>query len=143
MQQVYKDSKLPVVSGASPWLMGRNWLRTVRLDWVGCRHLLCWLVSRTNLQRCRTNTRRILGLSHRSAQLTVKPNAQHKLFKPWPVPFALKEHVEKELTRLEQEGVIQKTHFSEWFASVIVMPKLDSRCRIWINVHYLDLTTFS
>ena len=36
-----------------------------------------------------------------------------QFFKPRPVPFALKERVESELNRLKQEGVLEKTHFSE------------------------------
>ena len=46
------------------------------------------------------------------------------------MPFALRERVGSELDRLEQDGVPEKTHFSEWVASVVVVPKPDGRLRL-------------
>ena len=38
--------------------------------------------------------------------------------------------MEKELDRLEQEGVLEKTNYSEWAAPIVVVPKLDGRLRL-------------
>ena len=58
------------------------------------------------------------------------PDAQPKFFKPRSVPFTLHECVESELDCLEQEGVIEKTHYSEWAAPVVAVPKPDERIRL-------------
>ena len=83
------------------------------------------------------------------AKLTVTPDASPKFFKPRSVPLALRERVEKELDRLEQEGVLEKTNYSEWAAPIVVVPKLDGRlrlcgdCKVTINpVLVLDVDQY-
>ncbi|KAL9975232.1 hypothetical protein ACROYT_G012366 [Oculina patagonica] len=41
------------------------------------------------------------------------------------VPYALKDKVEQELQRLEEEGIIYKVNQSEWAAPVVLVPKKD------------------
>ena len=64
------------------------------------------------------------------AKLSVAPNAKPKFFKPRTVPFALKERVESELDRLERDGVLEKTPYSEWAAPIVTVPKQDGQIRI-------------
>ena len=64
------------------------------------------------------------------ASLTLKENAQPKLCKAGPVPYALKERVEKELERLESEGIIQKVDHSDWATPIVAVPKGDNSVRI-------------
>ena len=47
-----------------------------------------------------------------------------------PVPFALKAEVEAELDRLEFEGRIEKSNFSEWASPVVPHMKADGSLRI-------------
>ena len=61
------------------------------------------------------------------AKLSLTPGASPKFFKPRSVPFAL---VENELTWIEQEGVLEKTHYSEWAAPIVVVPKPDGRLHL-------------
>ena len=56
-------------------------------------------------------------------KLSVMPEAQPKFFKP---RSALCERVESELDHLEQDGVLEKTHYSDWAA----VPKLDDHIRL-------------
>jgi len=64
------------------------------------------------------------------AKLNVAKDATPKCFKPHSVPFALRERVEKELDRLENEGVLEKTTYSEWAAPIVAVPKRDGRLRL-------------
>ena len=64
------------------------------------------------------------------ASLTLKENAQPKFCKARPVPYALKERVEKELERLESEGIIQKVDHSDWATPIVAVPKGDNSVRI-------------
>ena len=50
---------------------------------------------------------------HFKACLTVKPEARSIFFRPRSIPFTIKETVEKELDRLETEGIIEKVASSE------------------------------
>ena len=43
-----------------------------------------------------------------------KPNEQPRFFKPWAVPYALKDKVEDELYCLECESIGEKVTHSDW-----------------------------
>ena len=62
-------------------------------------------------------------MRHFKATLKLLPDVQPKFHRPRPVPFALKEAVERELDRLEEAGVIEKVTHCEWAAPVVVVPK--------------------
>ena len=47
------------------------------------------------------------------ATLHVKPDATPNLFKPRPVPFAIKRAIGQELDRLEGQGIIRKVDCSD------------------------------
>lgn len=64
------------------------------------------------------------------AKICIKPGTTPILCKARPVPYALKEAVEKELDRLEKIKVISKTEKSEWASPIVTMPKADKTIRI-------------
>ena len=125
---------LYVVKGMGPSLLGRDWLKSIRLDWKTVGHVES--VSHVKvldslLRKYHEVFQGGLGtLKGIQARLQVKPNAVPKFFKARAVPFALREAVEKELDRLEQDGVIKKVDHSEWAAPIVVVPKGDGRIRI-------------
>ena len=49
------------------------------------------------------------------------------------MPYALKEKVEQELQRLEEEGIIYKVSQSDWVAPVLSVPKKDGTLRVCGN----------
>ena len=53
-----------------------------------------------------------------TAKLEMKPDAQPKFCKAYPVPYALQEY-----HRLESEGVVEKVEFSEWGTPMVHVPK--------------------
>ncbi len=135
-QKQYSGLKLLVVSGSGPSLMGRDWLRVIPLDWrtIG-------KVSKSDsdinsqvavLQdKYREVFSEVLGtITPYQAKLSVTKDAKPKFFKPRSVPFALHERVENELDRLENNGVLEKTTYSEWAAPIVAVPKRDGRLRL-------------
>ena len=83
------------------------------------------------------------------AHLHVRPDAQYKLFKPRPVPYALRSKIETELERLEGSGIISKVSDAE-FSTTPIVPVLKPNGQVWIcrdfkvTVNrYLDLTQYA
>ena len=136
-QQRCSQLSLLVVHGSGPCLLGRDWLSVLRLDW---RNILQATVHPTT-----TFDERVKHLPQRYpevfadtlgtitpylAKLSVNPEAPPKFFKPRPVPFALRDQVGRELDRLERDGVLEKTAYSEWAAPVVIVPKQDGNLRL-------------
>ena len=63
-------------------------------------------------------------------QIRVKPQAQPHYCRPRPVPYAMRQKLETELTRLQRQGVIEQVPFSEWAAPVVPVLKRDGSIRI-------------
>ncbi|XP_055344840.1 uncharacterized protein K02A2.6-like [Paramacrobiotus metropolitanus] len=64
------------------------------------------------------------------AHLHLKPDAVPKYCKPRPVPFALREPVEKDIERLERLGVLERIERSAWAAPIVVVRKQGGAVRI-------------
>ena len=50
-----------------------------------------------------------------------------KFCKPWPLPFAIKDKVEDELKKLQEQGVIEPVKFSKWAAPIVRVLKHDRK----------------
>eukprot|EP00731_Ephydatia_muelleri_P002073 Em0001g2073a len=134
--------RLIVVKGEGPSLMGREWIRRMEIDWKTlCRdsrlaiHQVPSQVLgspvESLIQRYSDLFRNDLGkMRHFKATLKLLPDVQPKFHRPRPVPFALKEAVERELDRLEEAGVIEKVTHCEWAAPVVVVPKKNGTVRL-------------
>ncbi|KAK0144151.1 hypothetical protein N1851_017503 [Merluccius polli] len=130
------DLPLVIVKGDRPALLGRNWLTNFRLDWAsifsvtpagGCNNADVEAV----LQKHKAVFSEELGtIREFKASITVKPNTKPVFRKARPVPYALKDAVEKELNRLEKAGIISKIEHSQWAAPIVVVPKSDKSIRI-------------
>ena len=64
------------------------------------------------------------------AKIYVEEGARPRFEKFRPVPFAIREKVEKELARLQALGVIQPVRFSDGAAPIVPVLKSDGRVRI-------------
>lgn len=65
-----------------------------------------------------------------TATLHVSPDAKPKFYKVRPMPYALREAVDKKLIEMEQQGVISPVLHSEWAAPLVCIPKRDRSVRI-------------
>ncbi|XP_030838252.1 uncharacterized protein K02A2.6-like [Strongylocentrotus purpuratus] len=127
---------LVVVSGDNVALMGRNWLRRIRIDWGELFEI--GLTSKTpDLQEVLKHHEDVFRPSGPGdkirdfkAEVKVKEEVQPTFCKARPVPYAQLEVVEKELDRLGKAGVIKKVKNSRWAAPIVTVPKSDGSVRL-------------
>jgi hypothetical protein len=131
--QDYHNLELVIVAGRGPGLLGRSWLRHIRLDWPSIsavrRHSNPALEKVLN-EFADVFSDELGSIRHFQAKVSVAKDARPRFHKARPVPFALKGKVEAELDRLEAEGVIEKIRRSDWAAPIVTVPKKDGGVRI-------------
>ena len=122
---------LVIVKGDKPALLGRNWLEIIKLDWGKILS-----VSKDNpVDRLEKEYPKLFDVGYGKinnfkATISLQPGSQPVYRKTRPVPYALKQKVEAELNRLEQQGIIKKVERSNWAAPIVVVPKTDKSIRI-------------
>lgn len=138
----YKDRmpvtlEVTVVKSSGPSLLGRDWLKHLRLDWSEI-----FSMSSGQSDVIDDDLNQILKESEGvfeevrgtirgvKANIFVDPTAQPRYFKPRPVPYALRDQLTQELDRLEAEGTIEKVQFSDWAAPIVTIVKPDKTLRI-------------
>ena len=70
------------------------------------------------------------GIKGFEGTIHVRDNAKPVYCKPRSVPYALKGEVERELAKLEENGVIKKVSKRSWAAPVVIVPKSDKTVRL-------------
>ena len=133
----YKGQSYPldliVVQGSGPSLLGRDWLRTIPLDWSYLKlvrslpSLQCQQVIDRYPSVFEDNLGHIEGSS---AHFEVDPEVQPKFCRACPVPYSLRSKVETELDRLEKSKIISPVTFSKWAAPIVPVIKRDGKVRI-------------
>ena len=92
-----------IAKGGGPSLLGRDWLRKIKLDWHEIKYAH---TTEDILQRYSDVFREELGtLKGVTVKLHVDPDAAPRFFKPRVVPYAMKSKVEEELERLQGIGI--------------------------------------
>ena len=128
-----KQFTLPllVVQGSGPSLFGRNWLQQVKLNWSSINAVFFQSKLDTLLEKHASLFRSELGcLNNFTAKLFVDPQAKPRFFKPRPVPYLLKEKVQKEIQRLQELNILSPVTFSEWAAPIVPVLKTDGTLRL-------------
>jgi hypothetical protein len=116
-----------VVAGSGPSLFGRNWLKKITLDWHDIHRIHSCTIEQL-VEKYNTLFEAGLGmLRNFQAKIFVDPNVRPKFFKPRPIPYAFREKVEDELSRLTTEGIIEPLQFSEWAAPIVPVLKGDGK----------------
>lgn len=119
----------------TPPLVGRSWLAAIRFDWPQLFSQGEYNVRGTSVEELKTKYAEIftpeLGtVKGVKATLHVKEGAVPVFHKARPVPYSLRPAVEKELTRMQEEGVITQVDFSEWATPLVLVPKTDGSIRL-------------
>ena len=129
-----QEMQLPVlvVAGNGPNLLGRDWLEKLQINWKAINHLggareevgqLCSEFPGVFQSGLGT-------LKGFKASIKVDREATPVFCKARPVPYAMKPLVEKELERLEEEGVIEPISFADWAAPIVPVLKSNKTVRI-------------
>ena len=132
-----EDLNLLVVEGSGPSLLGRDWLSVIRLDWNELRQLHAIGTSTDSsalkamlLRREKLFASGLGTIKGVKASLLVHDNAQPYFAHPRKVPYAIRGKVEKELSRLESQGIIEPVRFACWAAPLVPVLKKDGNVRI-------------
>ena len=140
----HKQLPLYVVKGDGPSLLGRNWLTEINLNWKSLKLMSITGTQATPksqmsyerqmealLQTHKAVFQEGLGeISTFEATLQLKPTATPKFCKARSVPFALQTAVERELDRLEGEGILERVAYSQWAAPILSVPEPEGAIRI-------------
>ena len=129
----YKDQQynlqLVVVEGNGPPLLGRDWLKVIKLDWREINVVTTNLDSL--LQQYRPLFKDELGtMVGVKAKLLVKQDAVPKFCRARAAPYALRGAIEKDINRLLMLGVLEKVQYSDWATPVVPVPKSDGSVRL-------------
>jgi len=128
--QLYKLPLL-VVNGEGPPLLGRNWLSSIQLNW---NQIFTVQTASRSLESVLDKFNDVFGesgqLKNHSVKIHLKENATPKFCKARQPPFALRESIEQELSRLENAGIIKKVQFSDWATPVVPVRKKDNSIRL-------------
>ena len=111
-----------VVKGSGPSLLGRNWLKKIRLDWSSIQAVqitkphpkLAQLLERRSAVF--KETPGINSMTKHTASLVLQPGTRPIFRRLHAMPFAMKAKVRKELDKLEEQGIIQKVDHASWAA---------------------------
>ena len=129
---------LYVVKSKGPVLMGRDWLRKIRLDWCSIKALQSPTATLSPKERLDTMLDKYsdvfedkLGtFTSAKMELTLKEDNQPHFLNARQMPCALKPKVEEELRRLQNEGILTKVKWSEWVTPIVPVPKKDGSVRL-------------
>ena len=116
-----------VVCGAGPNLLGRDLITALEVNLQDLKQIRSLDLSsplHTLLDKHSTLFSNELGcFNGPPVTLTVKEDIAPKFYKARPVPFALRDKVEKELQDLQDKGIISPVQHSAWAAPVVSVLK--------------------
>ena len=69
-------------------------------------------------------------LTQKKVTLSIKSQSTPKFIKAIPIPFAMRPKVEKELEKLEQDGIISQIEMNDWASPIVPVLKKDGSIRI-------------
>ena len=124
-QSQASQKSLLIVGGAGPNLMGRNWLKNIRLDWSQINHVESSAL-KSLLYKHEAVFQGGLGeLKGYQARILVNADAKPHFCKAQSVPYAYRELVEKELDCLVAEKILEPVQYAEWASPIVPVLKAD------------------
>ncbi|XP_046402570.1 uncharacterized protein K02A2.6-like [Ischnura elegans] len=129
--RVYELSLFVVKNGGPP-IMGRDWLKILRVTipvmHVGVRDPKLERV----LEKFTALWEGELGTFNKAeVALILKPDAKPVYCPPRALAFALRKKVDEELDRLVRVGILHPVDFSAWATPIVPAAKSDGSVRIW------------
>ena len=130
---------LVIVESNGPALFGRNWFSKLRLDWTTIYQLhqsddsylsLPQEIQDVLIQYSDIFNDELGTFNGPQASIIISSDAIPKFHRSRSLPFALRDKVDAEITRLLNAGIIQPVKFSDWAAPVVPIVKLDGSIRL-------------
>ena len=122
------DLPLTVVAGKGPSLLGRDWLRELRIDWREVKRMDTSCEVDRLLQEYATVFSEDLGTySGPPVRISLREQASPKFIKARPVPFAIREQVEKQIDEEVRQGILIPVQHSEWASPMVAVLKSDKK----------------
>ena len=116
-----QHSVLPllVIKGIGPSLLGRDWLKQIRLNWGEINALQGSLLDEILAQHKEIFQEELGTMKGYSAKIHVDPSASPKFCKAHTIPYAFRIKVEEELDRLVKQRIIEPVQFTDWAAPLL------------------------
>lgn len=133
-KSIQKTLNLYIVPMNREPLLGREWLRQIKLDWGD--------ISNITIQQTPNKVQKLLQkypslsngeigeVKNVKVHLTLKPNVCPVFKRARTVPFALLRKVENEIQNLENQGILVKVNTSEWATPVVPVVKTNGNIRL-------------
>ena len=123
---------LRVVKGSGPSLVGRDWLRQIKLDWHTVFTVKLAMSDTSGLQTLLQTHEKVFAetmkpVKNAKAQIYVEEGCRPKFFKARPTPYAMKDMIDSEIDRLLEQGIIKPVQYSDWAAPVVPVLKADQK----------------
>ena len=122
--------ELLVVDDDGPSLFGRDWFTKLKLDWCQLNQVR----ATDGLQMILNSHKNLfddeLGKVDIQAKIHITPEAMPVFCRARTVPYALREKIKEEISRLQDQGIIEPVRFSDWAAPVVPVVKSDGRIRL-------------
>ncbi|KAK6959479.1 monoacylglycerol lipase abhd6 [Biomphalaria glabrata] len=137
----HETKKLPlyILSKGSNPILGREWIRSLKINWSDIKQLIS---SESCIQEninCLIKefdevfSEGIGTVRNMQATIAIKDDAKPKFCNARPIPYAIKAKVEKELNKLENEGILSKVNYSNWATPIVPIMKPSGDVRICGN----------
>nr|KAI8735614.1 hypothetical protein BgiMline_026903 [Biomphalaria glabrata] len=116
----HETKKLPLyilIKGSNPKL-GREWIRSLKINWSDIKQLISSESCIEENINCLIKefeevfSEGIGTVRNMQATIAIKDDAKPKFCNARPVPYAIRAKVEKELNKLENEGILSKVNYS-------------------------------
>ena len=145
---------LTVVEGNGPTLLGRDWLRHLRLDWATLNHIS--EVESSELKKL-LNDRSVLfaevlgKIKGTTARLYLKEGGRPRFYRARQISYSIRDQVAKEIDRQVELGILEPVKFSPWGTPVVPIQKKDGSIRLCgdykitvvVNLHSIILLSLS
>ena len=130
-----QQCKLPitVVRGNVPTLLGRDWLKTLKLDWAELFPAVAEIhvfgkgppaqVEGVLAKFPEVFSEKLGCLKDFKVHIPVAKDVRPRFFKARPVPYSLRDRVDAELCKMEEQGIWKKVTYSQWAAPIVPVLK--------------------
>lgn len=124
-------------NGASSPLLGRDWLREIKLNWMSIKAIQesQRTVNEEDISELKVKYKELLSdtmgkMTGVKAKIDVKDHAKPKFLRARPVPLNTKELVNIDIERLVRNEIISPVKHSEWVIPIVPVEKSDGSIRI-------------